>query len=234
MLTTRRIGSVSFPARDSIKVLETLLAEVEERRHPDSLLGKRKSEGDATEGGLKRAVKKLILDAEQSPGGHGSTPNTMVSDSPSQSGGPAPLRIHEQKPMQGPPGSDQFNFNPSNIPPGVDPSTYSSHPSMYPYQSMNFNGTANPNSTEVFPFTAPPSLDPTVSSMLTNYFPNADAVSAGMQGQPPEDFLQRLLSFSWDGGSGQPGPLGQPGQPLQPGLGEFATSEGWGSNGWMG
>ncbi|EIW71088.1 hypothetical protein TREMEDRAFT_11544, partial [Tremella mesenterica DSM 1558] len=66
-LKVRRIAHVSHPARAVVKVMDTLMAEVEERRKPTSTLGKRKSPsaeaGNEEEPNLQHAVKKLILQA---------------------------------------------------------------------------------------------------------------------------------------------------------------------------
>lgn len=151
----------------------------------------------------------------------------MVSDSSQNVSTSRPS--HDQKPMQGPLASDQFNFNNANV--AFDPNNFaSSLPSMYPYQGLNSD--SHTGQGEIFPFTAPPALDPAVTSMLSNYFPQPD--TSGMQGQAPDDFLQRLLSFSWDGSNGQQSQQGQANTQTQASQGQFAPSEGWGSNGWMG
>nr|XP_018265162.1 nuclear protein [Kwoniella dejecticola CBS 10117]OBR87320.1 nuclear protein [Kwoniella dejecticola CBS 10117] len=77
----RGIMDVSHPARAAVRVMDLLLAEVEDRRQtPGSSLGKRKEHDeldDDESGGLQRAVKKLIRQAQL----EADSPNTSFSSS---------------------------------------------------------------------------------------------------------------------------------------------------------
>nr|XP_019008195.1 nuclear protein [Kwoniella pini CBS 10737]OCF46976.1 nuclear protein [Kwoniella pini CBS 10737] len=77
----RGIMDVSHPARAAVRVMDLLLAEVEDRRQtPGSSLGKRKENDDLDDsesGGLQRAVKKLIRQAQL----EADSPNTSFSSS---------------------------------------------------------------------------------------------------------------------------------------------------------
>ncbi|WRT64492.1 uncharacterized protein IL334_001424 [Kwoniella shivajii] len=91
----RGIMDVSHPARAAVRVMDLLLAEVEDRRQtPGSLLGKRKSSEDLEDeesGGLQRAVKKLIRQAQL----EADSPNTSMTATT-----PDHLRQISQSPQQ--------------------------------------------------------------------------------------------------------------------------------------
>ncbi|WVQ69581.1 uncharacterized protein L199_007801 [Kwoniella botswanensis] len=96
----RGIMDVSHPARAAVRVMDLLLAEVEDRRQtPGSSLGKRKDPDDVDDeesGGLQRAVKKLIRQAQL----EADSPNTsMTSTTPD----------HNRHVSQSPQNSDHGN-----------------------------------------------------------------------------------------------------------------------------
>ncbi|WVR04862.1 hypothetical protein IAU60_001874 [Kwoniella sp. DSM 27419] len=222
----RGIMDVSHPARAAVKVMDLLLAEVEERRSaPGSTLGKRKNsfsdQDDEESGGLQRAVRKLINQAQleaDSPNNSmasGSTPQNDVRP-PSQS--PQRRERGDLDRTRERPVFDAYPmpFNP--VPPTITNATTptpSLRPPPQPLGSANSPFTFPVDSTNVSTFPsfdaggrnfASTQLDPAVQSMLSNYFPSpqgagnmAGPVGSAAVPQAPDDFLSRVFGFGWDG-----------------------------------
>ncbi|TXT13049.1 hypothetical protein VHUM_01450 [Vanrija humicola] len=195
----RHISETSIPAKAAIKVMDFLMAEVEDRRRPGgSMLGKRKgdAEGDDEEHNLQRAVKRLIRQAQ------------LESDSPSSSstsflspGGEAhtvsprdgkSIPTPEQRPVFGAypmPGSGtsqtQLDLTQANNGNASNSNTFNP---AFQFATQNnaggFNFALDPSANvgnTLQQFDAPqfvanqPHLDPAVESMLASYFPNPSA-----------------------------------------------------------
>ncbi|OCF33762.1 nuclear protein [Kwoniella heveanensis CBS 569] len=218
----RGIMDVSHPARAAVRVMDLLLAEVEERRKtPGSTLGKRKSSltdlDDDESGGLQRAVKKLIHQAQL----EAESPNTsMASASTPQGETRAPSqspqqqrervetdRTHERPVFDAYP----MPFNP--VPPTISNATTSSlapPPQNIQPGGSPFTFPVDPTNATSFPTFdgrsfGQQTLDPAVQSMLSSYFPQpaGNGNMAGPAGsaavpQVPDDFLSRVFGFGWD------------------------------------
>ncbi len=173
-------------APDHLRLL--LPAELHDRKAGKSVLGKRKADGSDSGGGLQRAVKKLILDAQAvSPGSAGShaqsTPRTEASAiSPTTQQNAA----YEAAMAAGPSGdfsnmfmgSQQFPSFPMGVSAAGMPGT------MAP-AAQAYNQLAQPNSNGNF--------DVSLESMLATYLPNTNAPSG------PDDFMNRVFSVSCPG-----------------------------------
>ncbi|WVF69491.1 hypothetical protein IAT40_004268 [Kwoniella sp. CBS 6097] len=219
----RGIMDVSHPARAAVRVMDLLLAEVEERRKtPGSTLGKRKSSftdnDDDESGGLQRAVKKLIHQAQleaDSPNtsmASGSTPQgdaRAPSQSPQQQQKVEMDRTHERPVFDAYP----MPFNP--VPPTISNATTSTSSLALPPQNIQQGGSpftfpVDPTNETSFPSFdgrsfGQQTLDPAVQSMLSSYFPQpaGNGNMAGPAGsaavpQVPDDFLSRVFGFGWD------------------------------------
>lgn len=237
----RKIADVSHPSRAAVRVMELLLAEVEERRKPPgSALGKRKSspDGDDEESGLQRAVKKLIHQAQLeavSPSASlnsGNTPQDyLVTASPVRD-------FNDRDRDRERPVFDAYPMPFIPVPPTINNATTPS--TVQQPQAHQIIGVGN-NSPFTFPVdttsaTAFPAfdttttrgsfaqtqLDPAVQSMLSSYFPpsnNNNGNGNGIVGsatapQAPDDFLSRVFGFGWDG----VGTTGPPALPDETGM----------------
>ncbi|KGB80065.2 nuclear protein [Cryptococcus deuterogattii R265] len=222
----RKIADVSHPSRAAVRVMELLLAEVEERRKPPgSALGKRKSspDGDDEESGLQRAVKKLIHQAQLeavSPSASlnsGNTPQDfLLTASPARD-------FNDRDRDRERPVFDAYPMPFIPVPPTINNATTPS--TVQQPQAHQIIGVGN-NSPFTFPVdttsaTAFPAfdttttrgsfaqtqLDPAVQSILSSYFPpsnNNNGNGNGIVGsatapQAPDDFLSRVFGFGWDG-----------------------------------
>ncbi|WVQ77583.1 hypothetical protein IAR50_007271 [Cryptococcus sp. DSM 104548] len=231
----RKIADVSHPSRAAVKVMALLLDEIEERRKPPgSALGKRRSspDGDDEESGLQRAVKKLILQAQleaESPSASmgGLTPQEANVGQVS----PATRAVNEQREREGErPVFDAYPMPFVPVPPTINNATDPT-PQQPPHPNQ-FIGVSNAS-----PFTFPVDttsattfpafdtsttrgypnnqLDPTVQSMLANYFPpqanTSNTIGSATAPQAPDDFLSRVFGFGWDGvgTTGPPATLGE-------------------------
>ncbi|ORY21258.1 hypothetical protein BCR39DRAFT_569954 [Naematelia encephala] len=224
----RQISDVSHPSRAAVKVMDFLLAEVEERRQPGSTLGKRKaSPGEEDdESGLQRAVKKLIRQAQlesdsPSQSTHsGTTPTNDQSGLPSFSprSGQMDMRIFSDTPrdrpvfdaypMPGPPAISAPAF-----PDGTNSGGQNGANSLAPAPPAYSSGTSpftfpiDPTVSSSYPptfFTPtnnPPALDPAVESMLQSYFPTPTPNQQMPLQQAPDDFLSRVFNFGWENGN---------------------------------
>lgn len=237
----RKIADVSHPSRAAVRVMELLLAEVEERRRPPgSALGKRKSspDGDDEESGLQRAVKKLIHQAQLeavSPSASlnsGNTPQDFLVTA-------SPVRdFNDRDRDRERPVFDAYPMPFIPVPPTINNATTPS--TVQQPQAHQIIGVGN-NSPFTFPVdttsaTAFPAfdttttrgsfaqtqLDPAVQSMLSSYFPpsnNNNGNGNGIVGsatapQAPDDFLSRVFGFGWDG----VGTTGPPALPDETGM----------------
>lgn len=220
----RKVAQSSIPAQSAIKVMDFLMAEVEERRRPTQHGVKRKSmheaDGDDEEHNLQRAVKRLIRQAQleaDSPTGS-QTANTSFVSPAADSGGVI---------TQSPSGNDSTPTNEKPVfgaypmpPPNLTPTQSvagdnSQQQQQFPNQQgggFNFGGLDPSNLAQFARFDnramqpSQPQLDPAVESMLSAYFPppqnptngNNSELGPAAQSQVPDDFLSRVFSFSWD------------------------------------
>jgi hypothetical protein len=206
----KQVQTVSHPARGTIRVWEQLLgeflrsncgvwptgltlfvlhspAELYDKKAGKSVLGKRKADGSDSGGGLQRAVKKLILDAQAvSPGSAGShaqgTPQSSDAMSPTttqqnagafdaaMAGGPA---VDYSNMFMG---SQPFSGFPMGMSAAAMPVSMSA-----PVQA--YNPVVQPNNSEN-------SFDVSLESMLATYLPTTNAPSG------PDDFMNRVFSVS--------------------------------------
>ncbi|KAL1407004.1 hypothetical protein Q8F55_006417 [Vanrija albida] len=229
----RHISESSIPAKAAIKVMDFLMAEVEDRRRPGgSILGKRKGEseaGDDEEHNLQRAVKRLIRQAQLESDSPSNSSASFVSPSgeahtvsPRDS---KSIPTPEQRPVFGAypmPGSNngqsQVDVTQAN---NATNSAAFAPPFQFATQNDagGFNFTLDPSANALQQFDAPqfvanqPNLDPAVESMLASYFPNPNTstnnsaphseLGPAAAPQVPDDFLSRVFSFSWDGNQQQ-------------------------------
>nr|ODN88678.1 nuclear protein [Cryptococcus depauperatus CBS 7841] len=215
----RKIADVSHPSRAAVKVMDLLLAEVEDRRKPPgTALGKRKASlaGDEEDSGLQSAVKKLIRQAQleaQSPStstGNGSTsqeniPNVSPTRSFNERGRDCERPVFDAYPMPFIPVAPTI-INATTPTPQQQP--------PHPHQMISVTN----NGPYTFPVDTTTTqgsfgqlqLDPTVQSMLASYFPTPPStngpVGSATAPQAPDDFLSRVFGFGWDG-------VGTTGQP---------------------
>ncbi|WVQ80090.1 hypothetical protein IAT38_002191 [Cryptococcus sp. DSM 104549] len=257
----RRIADVSHPSRAAVKVMDMLMAEVDDRQKPPgSTLGKRKSspDGDDEESGLQHAVKKLIrqaqLEAASPSNSMGSASGTTPQDIQPI---PSSPRGHSDRNGERPV-FDAYPMPFIPVPPTITNATTPT-PSAppHPHQIVGvgnnspFTFPVDTTSATSFPsfdstYTrgnnfGQPGLDPTVQSMLANYFPQNGGGANGPAGsatapQAPDDFLSRVFGFGWDGvgttgppanlneggvgpvEQGQQQPQGPPGQDVHQGV----------------
>jgi hypothetical protein len=171
--------------------------ELHERQAGKSVLGKRKA--DESSGGLQRAVKKLILDAQAvSPGSAGTHQLTPISDgsgiSPSQ--GDKVAGYDSSTGFAGIPGAPPSNTDftamfmqgqqqqmPS-FPMGVSAAAM---PGNVPPQGQGFHQLTQDNNGN---------FDVSLESMLATYLPNTN------QQTGPDDFMNRVFSVSVQAESG--------------------------------
>ncbi|KAL7419070.1 hypothetical protein Q5752_005906 [Cryptotrichosporon argae] len=220
----RQIAETSIPARAAVKVMDGLLAEVEERRRPGTL-GKRKVSEDDDDHNLQRAVKKLIHQAQletASPGpgaGPGSAPSaTSLASFTSPSSDPAANQPTPPAQPEPTPERPVFGAYPMPMPhldalPALPPlaggpagAGFSGDPTVAPAQPANAWNFVLPtyDAPPFFDQAATAPLDPAIESMLASYFPQtpghsgADQLGSAAAPQVPDDFLSRVFSFSWD------------------------------------
>ena len=256
----RRITDMSSPSRATVRIMDFLMgkcalsntaqcaAEVEERRRPPGVLGKRKSDlSDAfkpdDKDDLQDAVQKLIrqaaleADSDVSPISN-ATPSSDARMSPHADrhvlgayafpGRSASFSSSVQRSPQLPPVSTSANFSLFNT-------TGTGFDTISPY-------TTNPTFAFGGASTAP-QLDPAVEAILAPYFPGSQSAIASPSNQldgmnpvpvtpaaangPPDDFLSKVFSFSWETApNGGTSPSAQ--------IHQAFGIEGWNANGWMG
>lgn len=209
-------------------------AEVEERRRPNSSLGKRKADGSPSVDGdesseLQRAVKKLIRQAAleaDSPNqsmGSNNTPTPGNSGpsgwSPAKNGSGVDMRIFSDTPRDRPV-FDAYPMPPSA--PEIKPDNNGLQAPQANYGGNSpFTFPVDPTNAIFPPFdpraygqAQQPQLDPAVESILTSYFPQpqtqGNTVGSAVVPQVPDDFLSKVFNFGWDNGQG--GQMGQQGQ----------------------
>lgn len=217
----RKVAQSSIPAQSAIKVMDFLMAEVEERRRPGQHGVKRKSmheaDGDDEEHNLQRAVKRLIRQAQlEADSPTGSQPGNSAFVSPAADPGVI---------TQSPSGNDSTPTNEKPVfgaypmpPPNLTPTQSVAGDNPVQQQQLmnqqggfNFAGLDPANLAQFARFDnralqpSQPQLDPAVESMLSAYFPppqnptnGTSELGPAAQSQVPDDFLSRVFSFSWD------------------------------------
>ena len=209
----RRIADISHPSRAAVKVMDFLMAEVEERRKPassTSVLGKRKAESPGLDesSDLQRAVKKLIEKAQlevESPNQSMGSSNTPPGWSPSgKTGNQMDMRIFSDTPRDRPV-FDAYpmpNFSADSLAPPNNTFAPQSAASPFTFPVDPTNATFPPFDPRSFVSTQAPPLDPAVENILTSYFPQPQTSSntAGSAAIPqvPENFLSKVFNFGWD------------------------------------
>lgn len=162
-------------------------AELHDKKAGKSVLGKRKADGSDSGGGLQRAVKKLILDAQAvSPGSAGSHAQGTPQSSDTSAISPTTQQNTAfEAAMAGAPSGDFSNmFMGSqpfpNFPMGV---SAAGMPANIPPPAQAYNQLAQPNNNNG-------NFDVSLESMLATYLPTTNAPSG------PDDFMNRVFSVS--------------------------------------
>ncbi|RSH80181.1 hypothetical protein EHS25_007191 [Saitozyma podzolica] len=223
----RMITDVSHPSRAPVRVMDFLLAEVEERRRPGTAsLGKRKASSPSPDAddGVKKLIQQAALEAESPPQPSTGTPTSNARQSISPYQEPSRDRpVFDAYPAPIQALAPSFTFEPMsqqrpNGPPGGSTTPQDGNgvaglqiPATQTYQQLSpitfpIDPTTNSYAPNMafLPPTQTPQLDQAVASMLASYFPQNPRYNAGGMAGPatvplvPDNFLSRVFSFSWE------------------------------------